>query len=216
MKKTIKTSRTAGYLEKLFRALNGEFFKGEEIGEPIITLQSTPNAYGHVSVGEIWERGQERTRELNISTDSLKRPIEQIAATMLHEMVHLYNLEHGIQDCSNRGVYHNKKFKEEAEKRGLIIEKHEKYGWTITSPSDRLMEWILETGWTEIDMERGFAFPVGVGGAGGQAGKGVDVPTTPKKSSTRKYICPCCGMSVRATRAVNIICGDCKETMVLA
>lgn len=134
---------------------------------------------------------------------------------MLHEMVHLYNLERKIKDTSNRGVYHNRKFKEEAERRGLVIEHHEKYGWTITHPSERLLEWIIETGWTEIDMERGFSLG-GVGGTGGKDGKGMDVPGAPTKrpSSTRKYHCPKCGMSVRATKTVNIICGDCNETMI--
>ena len=37
-----------------------------------------------------------------------------------------------------------------------------------------------------------------------------------KKSSTRKYICPCCGMSVRATRFVNVVCLDCNEPLILA
>ena len=36
----------------------------------------------------------------------------------------------------------------------------------------------------------------------------------PRTSSTRKYICPCCGMSVRATRTVRIACIDCDEQMV--
>lgn len=45
MKETIKTSRTAGYLEKIFRALNAKYFNGE-LEEPIITIQSTPRAYG--------------------------------------------------------------------------------------------------------------------------------------------------------------------------
>lgn len=49
MKETIKTSRTAGYLEKIFRALNAKYFNGE-LEEPIITIQSTPRAYGHVTV----------------------------------------------------------------------------------------------------------------------------------------------------------------------
>lgn len=214
MKQTTKTSRTAGYLEKMFRALNRDFFPGEEITEPIITLQSTPRAYGHVSVAKVWERKGENAHELNISTDSLKRPIEDIAATMLHEMVHLYNMEHGVKDTSNNGVYHNKRFKEEAEKRGLIIGHAEKYGWTITTPSDRLLEWVINEGWTEIEMERGLAL-FGVGGTGGKDGKGVEVPGTPGKrpSSTRKYQCPCCGQSVRATKEVNIICGNCHEQM---
>ena len=35
-----------------------------------------------------------------------------------------------------------------------------------------------------------------------------------KKSSTRKYICQHCGISVRATKDVDIICGDCMDVMV--
>ncbi len=53
MKETIKTSRTAGYLEKIFRTLNAQYFNNE-IEEPIITIQSTPRAYGHVTVAKAW------------------------------------------------------------------------------------------------------------------------------------------------------------------
>lgn len=65
MKETIKTSRTAGYLEKIFRAVNADWFGGE-LEEPIITIQSTPRAYGHVTVSKIWKRKGEQRHELNI------------------------------------------------------------------------------------------------------------------------------------------------------
>ena len=55
MKETVKTSRTAGYLEKIFRALNVKYFNGE-LEEPIITIQSTPRAYGHVTVAKAWQQ----------------------------------------------------------------------------------------------------------------------------------------------------------------
>lgn len=58
---------------------------------------------------------------------------EQVAETLLHEMVHLYNLQIGVQDTSRGGTYHNKKYKEAAEKHGLTVEKDAKYGWTKTS-----------------------------------------------------------------------------------
>jgi hypothetical protein len=34
-----------------------------------------------------------------------------------------------------------------------------------------------------------------------------------KKTKNRsiKYVCPCCGTSIRATRQVNVVCGDCNE-----
>ncbi len=92
MKQTIKTSRTAGYLEKMFRALNERYFAGN-LEEPIITIQSTPRAYGHVTVSKSWRKGQEQRHELNIGAGTLDRPIENVTATLLHEMVHLLNIK---------------------------------------------------------------------------------------------------------------------------
>lgn len=51
-------------------------------------------------------------------------------------MVHLYNLQIGVQDTSRSGTYHNKKYKEAAEQHGLIVDKDSKYGWTKTSLND--------------------------------------------------------------------------------
>ena len=44
--------------------------------------------------------------------------------------------------------------------------------------------------------------------------EGTDKPR--KKSSTRKYYCPVCGNSVRATKDVNILCMDCNVQMIKA
>lgn len=41
------------------------------------------------------------------------------------------------------------------------------------------------------------------------------IPGTGKTSSTRKYACPCCGLSVRATRVVRVSCMDCNEPLLL-
>ena len=136
MKSTIKTSRTAGQLEKMFRELNKHYYNGE-LPEPIITLKKTPSAYGHITTVKTWtvstEQGTEQRYEINISTATLDRPIENTTATLLHEMAHLYNLVHGIRDTSSQsGAYHNKRFKATAEAHGLVIDHHEKYGWTIT------------------------------------------------------------------------------------
>ena len=48
-------------------------------------------------------------------------------------MVHLYNGLNKVEDTSNNYVYHNKKFKTEAEKRGLIIEHAKTIGWSVTT-----------------------------------------------------------------------------------
>lgn len=46
----------------------------------------------------------------------------ELAATLLHEMAHLYDLEQDIQDVNNNDYYHNIKFEATAEAHGLHIE----------------------------------------------------------------------------------------------
>lgn len=212
MKQTIKTSRTAGQLEKMFRGLNTRYFDGQ-LEEPIITIQSTPRAYGHVTVGKSWRKGQEHRHELNLGAGTLDRPIEEVTATLLHEMVHLYNISVGVQDCSRGGAYHNKKFRDAAQDRDLQISFDKRIGWSITQPTPELCDFIIEQGWADIEMVRQeWSFtPRGTGT--GNATGGTNAPTG-RTSSTRKYICPCCGMSVRATKEVRIVCMDCGIQML--
>lgn len=133
--------------------------------EPIITLKKTPSAYGHITTVKTWtvstEQGTEQRYEINISTATLDRPIENTTATLLHEMAHLYNLVHGIRDTSSQsGAYHNKRFKATAEAHGLVIDHHEKYGWTITSPSEELLDFIIFMGWQDIQMTEGLTWQI--------------------------------------------------------
>lgn len=215
MKETTKTSRAAGQLEKMFRQLNQDSFGGE-LEEPIITIQSTPRAYGHVTVCKTWKRKDDWRHELNIGSEWLTRPIEEVTATMIHEMVHLYNIKHDIQDCSRGGIYHNKKFKEEAEKHMISVEKDEKYGWTITKPTEELLNYIISQGWEDIQMHR---FPLaGLMGPGGDKEKGgkpdgqEDGQEKPKKTSW-KHVCPKCKAIARTTKEFPLICGICKAEM---
>ena len=214
MKQLTSYNRVAGYLNKVFDILNEEFFECE-LSRPTITIQSTPKAYGHFSLREdTWVSKLGASHEINIGAGTLSRPIEEVAATLLHEMVHYYNYVKGVQDCSRGNTYHNRRFKEAAESRGLIVTRSEKYGWAHTAPRDDLLDFVLENGLTDILLNRneftGFQIP----GTGTHSGTGIVLP--PKTSSSRKYICPCCGMSVRATRIVRIACMDCREQMVTA
>lgn len=213
MKQLTEYNRVSGYLNKIFSLLNETYFENA-LSKPVITIQSTPRAYGHVTVGKIWDSDGERRHELNIGAGTLTRPIENIVATMLHEMVHLYNLSRGVQDCSRGGSYHNTKFRDEAIKRDLNIEHHPSYGWTITTPSDNLIMWCLDRDLIEIQVNRneGYALPPSTGGKTGTATIKPTTGTGKKPSSTRKYVCPCCGSSVRATREIKLICGECYDS----
>ena len=93
-------------------------------------------------------------------------------------------------------------------------------GWNTTpKDNDSLLEYILEKGWTEIKISRDSTdqfmagLLAGLAEVCGQAQNGTTEGGKKRTSSTRKYICPRCKMSVRATRKVNIMCGDCHVTM---
>ena len=216
MKELVKNSRVCGYLEKIYRELNVDKFGGE-LEEPIITVQSTPRAYGHVTCRKVWKSKESQKYELNMGAGTIGRPIEETVSTMLHEMVHIYNLMHDIQDCSRNNTYHNKKFKTKAEEVGLVIDHDPRIGWSITSPSDDLILYIAEKGWEDILINRQEGYRIPIGGAKGKdTEEGGEEGKAPKKpSSTRKYICPCCGISTRATKTIRIMCMDCGEQMVV-
>lgn len=135
-------------LESLFSKFNEKFYNNE-LQTPVITVSpdTTKGAYGWCTAWKAWTVGEQKKiadlstltkedleamkkddgfYEINICAEHLARPFEQVAETLLHEMVHLYNLQIGVQDTSRGGTYHNKKYKEAAEKHGLTVEKDAK------------------------------------------------------------------------------------------
>ena len=216
MKELTSYNRVTQYLNKVFKLINSEYCDNE-LERPTITIQSTVGAYGHVTTSKVWKtESGKASYELNIGADYLDRPIENIVATLIHEGCHLYAMQNGIKDTSNRGVYHNKRFKALAEDRGLIIEKHSRYGWTITTPSEATINFCIDNDLQEVLITRhtGITF-TGVGT--GKNGNGTPVkPTAPKKGNSIKWICPCCGAIVRSTKILNIVCGDCNEKFIQA
>lgn len=216
---------TVNYLAKLYDYCNEKLFGGELV-KPVITVQQDPKnkTNGWWSVKKVWKWQdkapancadctdrdcdtysncikivEREEHELNMTAQQLNRSINQIAATMIHEMCHQYASVHGMQDTSRAGNYHNKLFKKIAETHGLTVECMPTIGWSHTELTDEtaalIAKFDIVTPYSVI-----YRLPVM---------KGQCVKT----SSTRKYICPICGNSVRATKVVRIMCVDCNELM---
>ena len=218
----LSVSEIVAKTEAMFDLFNHHFYN-DELTRPAITVSPDGGrgAYGWCSVYEIWQASDEAYREINICAEYIDRPIGEVAATMLHEMAHLYNLVHGIRDTSSQsGAYHNKRFKATAEAHGLVIDHHEKYGWTITSPSEELLDFIIFMGWQDIQMTEGLTWADMCGTGTASKGPGssqTGAPKPPKaKSSTRRWVCPKCGTIIRSTKEVRVICADCMELFVKA
>lgn len=205
-------------LEYGFKVINTVYF-GNSLIMPVITIMSSPRTNGHFTTGKMWRAEQDHFHEINISAEHLDRPIENIMATLCHEMVHYYCLCNGIKDTSQNGRYHNKLFKEEAEKRGLLISKADSIGYSVTNPSDGFIKVLQENHIIKsLDINRENEMePItgGVNGGSDQNGQGgaTGVQNKPK-SSTRKYQCPSCSNSFRATKDINVMCLDCMEQFI--
>ena len=199
---TEKYIETVNYLAKLYDYCNDKIFGGE-LTRPVITVQRDERnkSNGWWSVKKVWKENDkdEGEHELNMTAQQLNRPINEIAATMIHEMCHQYASVHNMQDTSRAGNYHNKLFKRIAENHGLTVVCVQTIGWSHTELTDetaaRIAEFVKDNPDSLI-----YRLPVM---------KGESIKT----SSTRKYVCPVCGNSVRATKEVRIMCVDCNELM---
>lgn len=123
-------------IEELYRAFdffNARFAKGA-LPKVIITIQEAGrrNAYGWFGKSfwkdDICEQG---VCEINLSAEYMGRDPLSILETLLHEMAHLDNAMNDIRDCTS-GQYHNKKFKQAAERYGLTVKRMGNKGWAST------------------------------------------------------------------------------------
>ena len=215
MKELTNIQRAIQFLNKVFKGVNETYFNND-LEMPVITIQTSVGAYGHITVDKVWQTDGIARYELNIGAETLNRPIENVVTTMIHECVHLYCLMNNIKDTSNNGVYHNKKFKKIAEEMGHIqITKHEKYGFTISEPTEETIRFCLDYGFDDIKISRKSPYYT-VGTTTTTTPTSTNTPKIRKPSSTRKYICPCCGNSFRATKQINVLCMDCNEQYIVA
>ena len=208
----LNISEIVAKAEAMFDLFNDHFYAGE-MARPAITVSPDGGrgAYGWCSVYEIWQANGVAYREINICAEYINRPIGEVAATMLHEMAHLYNLNQGIKDVSNNGYYHNKRFKDTAEAHGLAIGHHPTYGWTVTELAPEAAEWIAhQSELSDIAASRQTTLQIKTKGDDDS-----DTTTIVKggrsisKNRSIKYVCPKCHAIVRATKMVNVVCGDC-------
>lgn len=203
--KSINTKVVIAELHRAFKMFNENLFEGK-LPEPAILIQSRGNkklTLGWCSVQKIWknEKTEEEKYEINLVAEGLNRGVYPVMTTLLHEMVHLYNLVNDIKDVSRGNTYHNMKFKKTAEAHGLIIEHADKIGWSVSKLQGTTMnlidsyefdEAVFSLGRRDLDFE------------------GNEKPVK-KKSSSRKYYCPECGTTIRASKDVFVLCGECTN-----
>ena len=201
-------------LEMLFKKFNAHFFNSILL-MPVITLsqRGTKSAKGWCTEKKVWaqtggDADSERFYEINICPEYLNQPVEEICGVLLHEMVHLFDIMKGIQDCTSNGQYHNKHFKESAEEHGLKAEKTERYGYAKTSLKSETVEFINQLDLTTFALYRNSVQEVPQDSDDDKSAKRASSRRT---SSTRIYVCPKCETLIRATKEVRVRCDCCNE-----
>ncbi len=86
--------------------------------------------YGHFAPIR-WQHGDNQLAEVLISGEGLKRPVEEVFTTLLHEATHALAHAREIKDTSRQGRWHNQKFADLASELGLDTTKDPKIGWSL-------------------------------------------------------------------------------------
>jgi hypothetical protein len=166
----------------------------------MVSPRANRNSYCRCTGWKAWKVGNDSESgrcEINITAEYLNRPFEETAGTLLHEMVHLANLQNGIKYTSRGGTYHNKEFKLAAEAHGLTVSKT-KSGWHVTALTGESLEWLR----AQFPDDCGFEL---------HRERAPELSKSGRIKSSKKYVCPCCGTVIRATKEVNVTCSDCDE-----
>lgn len=161
--------------------------------------------YGHFAPVR-WQHGEQALAEVLISGEGLKRPVEEVFTTLLHEAAHALADVRGIKDTSRQGRWHNQKFAALASELGLDTTKDPRIGW---SPCTLRQETATTYKSVLAELKKAliaYRHPEMVAG-------------TTTKNNNNAIACACqCPRRIRVAKQVleegDITCGVCEATFV--
>ena len=201
------TRETYDALQEAYDHFNGELF-GDELPNCIITLKRKNRSYGSFS-GKRYLRGDGReSDEIALNpAQFLERSLTDTLATLVHEMVHLWQHHHGTP---GRGGYHNRQWAEKMKQVGLYPSSTGAGGGKETG--DSMSHYIVSggrfIGAVNILERRGFTIPWTEVPIIQPTGSGMEgTPGTESKSGKRvKYTCPVCQLNALAKHDAKLAC----------
>lgn len=222
MKQLTKLSRTTTQLEEMFRDLNIFKFHGA-LATPVISISPVAHTES-VSHCPKWEVRGEPQYHMTVPLHKFEGAMEDIVIMILHIMVHLSNMQGPvcnaymddttgaeyislppIQDFSRGGTYHNKYFRMEAERRGLIVE-HSDKGFQPVGISDDVRQFMEHSNWCAFLMTKY--------NAESDAQDNPPAPPKRRKTTSRKLHCQRCGAAAQVKADVLLKCGLCDEFLI--
>lgn len=164
----------------------------------MITIGHSKKYNGFFAGGRFTGRDDidDKTDEICLNADGFNgRSDKEILSTLVHEMCHLWQHHHGKP---SRSGYHNRQW----------FKKMIDVGLEPTGTGQRVSHSITQGGNFDMVAKQllesdGFKLKW----------QSKARPSNPKKAKV-KYTCPGCGVNLWGKPDLNILCGDCDETLV--
>jgi SprT-like family len=193
--KEINLKTAIAELHKIYKRANTVLFNNELPDDIVIVIQSRGKrmAYGWMYTKPIWEAGENKELfEIGIASETLNRPYFETITTLIHEMVHVWNVLREVKDTSRGNTYHNKAFLKSCEAIGMEYthgQPDSKIGYSAVTLTTELENKIKFWG---INKEAFVVARKDIHGAGEKKPK--------KKSNIIKWVCPSCGDIIRSSK----------------
>jgi predicted SprT family Zn-dependent metalloprotease len=195
------TSAQFDAYEKMFAYFNARLF-GATLPACLLNFSRRSRTYGFFAA-ERWERGSDVRHEISLNPSTLKnrKPIA-VASTLVHEMVHLWQHEHG---SPSRTGYHNSEWADKMESLGLVPSDTGEPGGARVG--QKVTHYIAKGGpfvHAFRAMPKEFALPWA-----------CEEPEDRRiKSAAKnkvKYTCPGCGANVWGKPELALSCDECSQ-----
>ena len=203
---TIEMTET---LQKAYDYFNSELFH-DELPQCMITLNRKRTARGYFSQDRFSDRQSSELRyhEIALNPDTFSdRSDKQILSTLVHEMVHCWQAEWGLNKTKNG--YHNQEWVGKMQVVGLKA-------WSETTgergTGTKVTHDIIPFGLFDSSCDRFLRMGNSINY---QSVKASEKESRPRKKYTYTFVCPKCGDYAKSHKNRNIVCGDCLEMMEL-
>ena len=211
--RTAPTPEQFSAYQSMYDHFNRTLFDGE-LPQVILNFSRRAGSLGFFGADR-WDNGRTRTHEISLNPAHLKeRPSIDVASTLVHEMVHLWQHERGTP---SRAGYHNAQWAEKMEAVGLVpsdtgrpggrkvgqqMDHYVGDGGGFQRAFERLPRGCLLPWQCRPDPERGAGGGLGAAPAGAR--------------NKVKYTCPSCASNVWGRPELELQCVPCARRYQVA
>lgn len=209
------TKETYEPLQQAYETFNRALFDNA-LPNCLITLQRRKRTYGYFSGGRFGRNDGTLTDEIALNPSHFRdRPVEEVLATLAHEMVHLWQHHFGRP---GRGRYHNSEWAEKMKEVGLQPSSTGKDGGAETG--DVMDHYILTDGAFDRTVKKMLARGFGLSwteqpDTTAEARAEANGESKSGKSGKRvKYVCPEGDQKAWAKHDAKLACGEHMVPMI--